>query len=106
MLTGIVLADIVKRSGLSLGALAASAMTRLPQVLVNVPVRELVADAAAQMADEITLVEAKLAGAGRVLLRPSGTEPLLRVMVEAIDDALAREVADHLAAVVKSRWGA
>jgi len=106
LLTGIVLADIVKRSGLSLAALAASAMTRLPQVLVNVAVRERVPDAAEQMADEIAAVEAKLGGDGRVLLRSSGTEPLLRVMVEATDDALARDVADHLAAVVKSRWGA
>ena len=81
-------------------------MTRLPQVLVNVAVRERVPDAAEQMADEIAAVEAKLGGDGRVLLRSSGTEPLLRVMVEATDDALARDVADHLAAVVKSRWGA
>jgi len=105
LLTGIMLADIVKRSGGPLAELAAGSMTRLPQVLVNVPVRERVADAADQVADEIAAVEAKLAGSGRVLLRPSGTEPLLRVMVEATDDALAHEVADHLVAVVKSRWG-
>ncbi len=106
LLTGIVLADIVTRSGTSLATLAGAAMTRLPQVLVNVPVRERVPDAAAQVADEIAAVEALLAGTGRVLLRPSGTEPLLRVMVEAIDDAAAHKAADHLAAVVKSRWGA
>lgn len=105
LLTGLVLADAVKRSGTTLAEIADAAMTRLPQVLVNVPVRERVADAAAQIADEIAAVEAKLAGAGRVLLRASGTEPLLRVMVEATDDAAAHAAADHLAAVVEARWG-
>ena len=44
-------------------------------------------------------------GSGRVLLRPSGTEPLVRVMVEAREDAIAHDAADHLAALVASRWG-
>ncbi len=85
LLTGIVLADKVKRSGQSLAALAGGAMTRFPQVLVNVPVRERLPNAAELLADEITAVEARLSGSGRVLLRPSGTEPLVRVMVEARD---------------------
>ena len=105
LLTGVVLADVVKRSGQQLAALAASSMTRLPQVLVNVPVRERLPNCAELVADEIAIVEKKLAGAGRVLLRPSGTEPLVRVMVEATDDALAHEAADHLASVVAARWG-
>jgi len=105
LLTGVVLADAVKRSGSTLAELSAAAMTRLPQVLVNVPVRERVPDAAAQVANEIAAVESELAGAGRVLLRASGTEPLLRVMVEATDDAAAHAAADHLAAVVRARWG-
>jgi phosphoglucosamine mutase len=105
LLTGVVLADVVKRSGQQLAALAAASMTRLPQVLVNVPVRERLPNCAELVADEIAMVERKLAGAGRVLLRPSGTEPLVRVMVEATDDALAHEAADHLASVVAARWG-
>lgn len=105
LLTGLVLADAVKRSGATLAEMAGAAMTRLPQVLINVPVRERVQDAAAQLADEIAAVEAKLAGAGRVLLRASGTEPLLRVMVEATDDVAAHEGADHLAELVRARWG-
>ena len=106
LLTGVVLADVVKRSGQQLAALAAASMTRLPQVLVNVPVRERLPNCAELVADEIAMVERKLAGAGRILLRPSGTEPLVRVMVEATDDALAHEAADHLASVVAARWGA
>ena len=80
-------------------------MTRFPQVLVNVPVRERLPNAAELLADEITAVEARLSGSGRVLLRPSGTEPLVRVMVEAREDAIAHDAADHLAALVASRWG-
>ncbi|MGH9139017.1 MAG: phosphoglucosamine mutase [Acidimicrobiales bacterium] len=106
LLTGVILGDVVKRSGAPLGELAAAAMTRVPQVLVNVPVVERVADAAVQMAAEIAAVESQLAGRGRVLLRPSGTEPLLRVMVEATDADMAHSAADRLAGVVRARWGA
>ncbi len=105
LLTGVLLADVVMRSGGRLAELAAAAMTRMPQVLVNIPVTERVADAAEQVAPEIAAVEARLAGNGRVLLRPSGTEPLLRVMVEAADPDVANEAAEHLAAVVRARWG-
>jgi phosphoglucosamine mutase len=105
LLTGVLLADVVKRSGAGLADLAAAAMTRMPQVLVNIPVTEWVADVAEQVAPEIAAVEARLAGSGRVLLRPSGTEPLLRVMVEAADPIVANEAAEHLAAVVRARWG-
>ena len=105
LLTGVLLADVVKRSDTSLADLAGSAMTRLPQVLLNVPVAERVPDAAEQVAAEIAAVEARLAGTGRVLLRPSGTEPLLRVMVEATDATVANETAEQLAEVVRARWG-
>jgi phosphoglucosamine mutase len=105
LLTGVVLADVVKRSGRPLASLAAAAMQRLPQVLLNVPVRERLPNCAELIGDEIAAIELKLAGSGRVLLRASGTEPLVRVMVEATDDALAHEAADHLAAIVASRWG-
>jgi phosphoglucosamine mutase len=105
LLTGILLTDVVIRSGRRLADLAATAMTRMPQVLVNIPVIEQVADAAEQVAAEIAAVEAQLAGNGRVLLRPSGTEPLLRVMVEASDAGVANDAAEHLAAIVRARWG-
>jgi phosphoglucosamine mutase len=105
LLTGVLLADVVVRAGTPLADLASAAMTRLPQVLVNVPVIERVADAADQVASEIAAVEAQLAGNGRVLLRASGTEPLLRVMVEATDATVANDAAEHLAAIVRARWG-
>jgi phosphoglucosamine mutase len=105
LLTGMVLSDVVRRAGTSLAELAAAAMTRLPQVLVNVRVVERLPDAAARLADEIAAAEARLDGRGRVLLRCSGTEPLVRVMVEAFDDQTAHAVADDLAGVVEARWG-
>ncbi len=105
LLTGLVLADIVVRSGRPLAALAADAMTRLPQVLVNVPVEVPMPDAASRLATDIAAVEAELAGRGRVLVRPSGTEPLVRVMVEAPTDGDARHAADRLADAVRAAAG-
>jgi phosphoglucosamine mutase len=74
---------------------------KLPQVLVNVPGVDrsrAASDAAVRAAVEAA--EAELAGTGRVLLRPSGTEPLVRVMVEAPAQEQAQDVADRLAGVV------
>ena len=65
-------------------------MTRLPQVLVNVPVAAPMPDAAERFAAEIAAAEAELGDHGRVLVRPSGTEPLVRVMVEAPTQAAGR----------------
>ncbi|HWL60684.1 MAG TPA: phosphoglucosamine mutase [Microbacteriaceae bacterium] len=103
LLTGLQLAAEVARTGRSLRELAA-AMTVYPQVLINVRgvdhtglAREsLIAEAVAQE-------EAALAGTGRVLLRPSGTEPMVRVMVEAADAETAQSVAERLAEVVRER---
>ena len=79
----------------------ASIMTVLPQVLVNVPVSDktVIADST-QVKEAIAVAEEELGEAGRVLLRPSGTEELFRVMVEAPDEATARKIAGRLAAVV------
>jgi phosphoglucosamine mutase len=102
VLTGMVLCDAVCRSGRPLAELAAAAMTRLPQVLVNVPVAARIADPARRFAGEIAAVEAELGDHGRVLVRPSGTEPLVRVMVEAATEDAARASADRLAAAVRA----
>ncbi len=104
MLTAAVLVDIVARSGRSLAELAESAMTSLPQVLVNVRVAERLPDAAELLAGDVTRAERQLDGQGRVLVRASGTEPLVRVMVEGPTAELARAVADDLAAVVRNRF--
>ena len=72
-------------------------MTRLPQVLLNVPVTAPMPDAAERFAAEITAVEAELGDRGRVLVRPSGTEPLVRVMVEAPTQPAADDAARRLA---------
>ena len=74
-----------------------------PQVLVNVTVAERHPHIADELADEIAEAERSLGGEGRVLLRPSGTEPLIRVMVEAATDDLARRTADELAELVRLR---
>lgn len=102
LLTAVQLLDTVKRSGVSLRDLAAASMTRMPQVLVGVPV-----PAAARRADIHRAVgpiaadaESRLGDSGRVLVRPSGTESVIRVMVEAADADTARSEADRVAARV------
>jgi len=81
----------------------AGVMTRLPQVLVNVPdVDKSRAESDPAVAQAVREAEEKLAGTGRVLLRPSGTEPLVRVMVEAPTEADARATADKIAEVVRA----
>jgi len=101
VLTGLVLLDVMARKGTSLAALAESAMTRLPQVLVNVRVTGSGPDAADRIAAQVAAAEARLGTTGRVLVRASGTEPVVRVMVEAAthDEAetVAAELADALA---------
>jgi phosphoglucosamine mutase len=82
----------------------AGVMTRLPQVLVNVPgVDKSRADTDAVLAAAVAEAEFELGDGGRVLLRPSGTEPLVRVMVEAGTSEHARVVADRLADVVRTQ---
>jgi phosphoglucosamine mutase len=82
----------------------AGVMTRYPQVLVNVRgVDKDRAGADPEVARAVAGVESELGERGRVLLRASGTEPVVRVMVEAPDEATARGAADRLAAVVAAR---
>ncbi|HZB72836.1 MAG TPA: phosphoglucosamine mutase [Acidimicrobiales bacterium] len=98
LLTGIQVLDAVRRSGRSLGDLAA-VMRSLPQVLRNVPVARRGLDVGAVLAGEVAAEEARL-GQGRVLLRPSGTEPVVRVMVEAGTAEEAEAAAARLADAV------
>jgi phosphoglucosamine mutase len=80
-------------------------MTSLPQVLLNVRVAERHPDVAALLADEISAAGDELGRTGRILVRPSGTEPLIRVMVEAPTEDQADRVASRLAEVVEARFG-
>jgi phosphoglucosamine mutase len=98
-LTGIQLLDVVARTGRPLAELAA-VMTALPQVLRNVRVDAPGTDIAGRISDDLAAAEAALGARGRVLVRPSGTEPLVRVMVEAPTHDEADEVASQLAAAV------
>ena len=100
LLTAVQLLDVVVRTGRPLGELADAAMTRLPQVLRNVRVDRAALDVAGRLAGQVAEVEAELGKRGRVLIRASGTEPLVRVMVEAPTAAEAEAAADRLAAAV------
>jgi phosphoglucosamine mutase len=103
VLTGLHLLARVAQTGRSLADLA-SVMQRLPQVLVNVKgVDKSRAGSDAQLASAVRAAQDCLGVTGRVLLRPSGTEPLVRVMVEATEADQARSIADDLAHVVKDR---
>jgi phosphoglucosamine mutase len=82
------------------------AMRKLPQRLVNVPVRDRDAlGRATDLADAIRSAALQLAGRGRVLVRPSGTEPLVRVMVEAPSEQEAADVCDRLVGLVRRELG-
>lgn len=105
LLAGVRLVDLVRRKNVTLQKLAQDAMTSLPQVLINVRVESVASDLATQFAQEIAVAERDLNGVGRVLLRASGTEPLVRVMVEAQFEETANSVAQRLAASVIRRLG-
>jgi phosphoglucosamine mutase len=106
ILTGIALADLMGRTTRSLADLADGLIERVPQVLVNVPIPQpgRLADCA-EVWEAVAKAQAELGDEGRVLLRPSGTEPLVRVMVEARAEAQANAVAAQLAGVVEAALG-
>lgn len=94
--------DVMRRTGQSLAALAAG-MTRLPQVLLNVRVaRRFDPASVPQVASAVAEVETRLGSAGRIVLRASGTEPLIRVMVEGREESLARACAEQIAEAVRA----
>ena len=102
LLTGLMIAQEVARTGTSLKDLAAQ-MTVFPQVLVNVSGVDKSRADDDVVAQAVSEAEAELGDNGRVLLRPSGTEPLIRVMVEAATQEHANEIAAKLEAVVKKQ---
>lgn len=105
-LTALALADLVLRRGKPLATLAEGLIERVPQVLVNVSVAQpsRLAEATEVWA-AVAEVEAELGETGRVLLRPSGTEPVVRVMVEAPSALVAEKAAGRLCQVVAEVLG-
>ena len=102
LVTALQLAAVMQETGLPLSELR-RVMRRYPQVLVNVPVADKarLATSAAVM-DAIRVAEYELGETGRVLVRPSGTEPLVRVMAEASDEAAASAVVERLVGIVRA----
>jgi phosphoglucosamine mutase len=99
-MTAVSLFAVAARSGARLHDLAAELIV-FPQILINVPVEDrAVADAPAVVA-AVAAAEERLGRAGRILVRPSGTEPLVRVMVEAADRATTEAVAEGVAAAIR-----
>jgi phosphoglucosamine mutase len=107
VLSGLLLADLITRQGARLEDMAAGALQRCPQVLRNVAVsdRDGLNEAEAVWG-EVRKVEAELGGGGRVLLRPSGTEPLVRVMVEAPSQVVAEAAVERIVAALHATLGA
>ena len=103
ILTGLLLMSRMARSRSPLAALAAP-MQSMPQILINVAVADkaTVAEAPA-VRDAVARAEAELGDTGRILLRPSGTEQIVRVMVEASDEDIARQLAHRVAESVSAQ---
>ena len=103
--TALQLAAVMQETGKSLSELR-KVMRRYPQVLVNVPVADKARLAtSAAIAEAVHDAETLLGDSGRVLVRPSGTEPLVRVMAEAADEASAAAVVESLVEVVRAELG-
>ena len=100
VLTGLHLLAAVSSAGIPVSA-AAKLMTRYPQVLINVRGNTERAMADPSLAEAVNAAKATLGDSGRVLLRPSGTEPVIRVMVEARQSELAERIAEEIAVVVR-----
>jgi phosphoglucosamine mutase len=102
LLTSLHLLATAARRGQPLGELA-KVMTRYPQVLTSVPgVDKSLVASSPELAKAVRAAEAELGESGRVLVRPSGTEPVVRIMVEAVDPDHAQQVAGTLADAVRS----
>ncbi|MBY0111026.1 phosphoglucosamine mutase [Patescibacteria group bacterium] len=96
---------VMKRTGKSLGELTLG-MQKFPQVMINVEVKEKGDPTSIpELTQAVSAAEAALGNEGRIVLRASGTEPVIRVMVEARDEATAREHAEILAEVVRMAKG-
>ena len=107
LVTALQLLSVVKKSGKKVSELA-SVMEILPQVLINAKVKNKNKNAYTENPEinsEIQKIEAEFSGNGRVLIRPSGTEPLVRVMIEGKDINIITERAEKLAKLIEEKLG-
>ncbi len=104
LLAALFLTEYLVRSDVSVDE-AASVMQSYPQVLINVRTSTRVNDPVSSLGEQLSIVEQNLGRDGRVLVRSSGTEPLVRVMVEAATDTIARENAMKLAQLLVDAHG-
>lgn len=105
LITALQLASIVRQTDTPLSELR-TIMRRYPQVLENVPVRDKgLLSGSGDVSDAVKAAEAELGDNGRVLVRASGTEPIVRVMAEASDEATARAIVDRISAIVTRELG-
>ncbi len=106
LLTAVRLLEVVAGTGKELRELRTEAIVEYPQILNNVRVkRSADLDNATDLWDEVRAVEEELGEEGRVLVRASGTEPLIRIMVEASSEERARHYADRLSAITETTFG-
>lgn len=109
LLAAIILARLSRREkefhGRTFSELARAVMTTLPQILRAVPIETRALDIERELAVDITAAREALGTMGRVLVRMSGTEPVVRVMVEAESEDTAQSIADDLVRAVQLRWG-
>ena len=101
LLSGALLADLVLRSGRKSADIAGETMHQFPQVLISIPVKSNTTELLDRLTEEIAEATTRLDDIGRVLVRASGTEPVIRIMVEAIEEAMARREAEYLADVIR-----
>lgn len=106
LLTGLLVMDLLVRKAKALAEVAGQAMTRFPQVLRSVPVADPTRlEASGRLWTEVDQVQASLGERGRVVVRPSGTEPVIRVMVEAASKSEAESAAERLCQAVTHHLG-
>lgn len=102
MVTALQILRILAKSGQTVNQLAAG-MVRMPQILINLPVREKRPfEEMPPVTEALTRLEEEMAGSGRILLRYSGTENLVRIMIEGVDEATIRKQANSLALLLQA----
>jgi phosphoglucosamine mutase len=103
VLAAVTLLQMVRRAGGSLAEMAGSVMQRMPQLLRNVRVTNKPADVEALLGAELVHERAALGNDGRIVVRTSGTEPVIRIMVEAASSEIADATADRLERLIVAR---